>query len=182
MRSIGLIVVAIFLGGCGGLHPTPASKVKIVTVCELFADLPSHQDKIVAVRGIFFFGLRQDGCPERFISGNHQWPTVLDLVHSNYPQEGERTVDFVTDDQTWNHLELLAAAEGKKGRHEEIWATIEGQLQGPQRYLRPGVRGGVGGYGHLGGLAAQLVVKRVDDIEIKQSPTYDYSEMVRPHL
>ncbi len=153
-----------------------------MTVCELFADLPSHQDKMVAVRGIFFFGLRQQNCPERFVSGNHQWPTVLDLVDSNYPNVGERPMNFVTDDPTWNNLQLLAVAEGRKGRHEEIWATIEGQLQGPQRYIRPGIKGGLGGYGHMGGLAAQLVVKRVVDIETKQTPTYDYGEMVGPHL
>jgi hypothetical protein len=83
---------------------------------------------------------------------------------------------------TESNLKLLAVAEGRKGRHEEIWATIEGQLQGPQRYIRPGIKGGVGGYGHLGVLAVQLVVKRVYGIEIKQTPTYDYGEMVGPHL
>jgi hypothetical protein len=154
-----------------------------MTVCELFADLPSHQDKIVAVRGIFFFGLRQQDCPGRFVSENHSWASALDLVDSNFPKlVGEQPVSFVTDDPTWNNLQLLAVSEGRKGRHEEIWATIEGQLQGPQRYIRPGIKGGVGGYGHLGAVAAQLVVKRVYDIEIKQAPTYDYSAILRPRL
>jgi hypothetical protein len=154
-----------------------------MTVCELFADLPSHQDSLVAVRGVYFHGLRQPNCAERFVSGNYRWASVLALVNSNFPKlVGEQPVSFVTDDPTWNNLQLLAVAEGRKGRHEEIWATIEGQLQGPQRYIRPGIKGGVGGYGHLGVLAVQLVVKRVYGIEIKQTPTYDYGEMVGPHL
>jgi hypothetical protein len=149
----------------------------------LFANLPSYQDKIVTVRGIFFFGLRQRDCPHEFAPGNYKWPTALNLVDSSYPADKhESPVGFMTDEASLNGLELLAVSQGRMGRREEIWVTIQGRLRGPQRQIRPGVKGGVGGYGHLGVFAAELVVKRVLDVQIKPQPTYDYSEMLRPHL
>jgi len=117
------------------------------------------------------------------VSNGHTWPTALDWVHSSFPaDEYERPLDFVTDEESFNKLELLAFGEARKKRREEIWVTAEGRLRGPQRYIRPGVKAGVGGYGHLGICAAQFVVKRVVDVEIKPQPTFDYGEMLGPHL
>jgi len=45
-----------------------------------------------------------------------------------------------------------------------------------------GQASGVGGYGHLGSFAAELVVKRVYDVLIRSTPTYNYGQMVGPHL
>jgi hypothetical protein len=152
-------------------------------MCQLFADLPSYQDKMIIVKGIFFYGLRQPNCPKAFVTGGPEWSSAINWVNSNYPADKyERAVEFITDEDSWNKLDLLAISEGRKGRREEIWVTVEGRLRGPQRYLRPRVKGGIGGYGHLGQLPAELVVKRVIKIEIEQTPTYDYRLPLRPHL
>ncbi len=180
-----LCLVSIF-SGCTG-HQIPLQTVdpqtQPLTVCQLFADLTSYQDRMITVRGIFFYGLRQPNCPLVFVTGDHKWPSAINWVDSNYPVDKyERPMGFVTDEDSWNKLELLTISEGQKGRREEIWVTVEGRLRGPRRYLRPGVKGGMGGYGHLGLLPAELVVKRVIKIEIEQTPTYDYSLPLRPHL
>jgi hypothetical protein len=172
-----LCLVSFFFACTGHQNPpkTVDSQTQPLTVCQLFADLPSYQDKVITVKGIFFYGLRQPNCPQAFVTGDHKWPSVINWVNSNYPaDEYERPVEFVTDEDSWNKLELLTLTEGRKGRREEIWVTAEGRLRGPQRYLRPGVKGGMGGYGHLGVLPAELIVKRVIKIEIEPTPTYDY--------
>jgi hypothetical protein len=73
--------------------------------------------------------------------------------------------------------------EGKAGHRGEIWATIIGLVDAQATYVRPD-RAVVLGYGHLGAFPAELTVKRVVDIVVKSTPTYDYGEMRRraPHL
>lgn len=187
MKHTRLIGVVMAFCACGGQHgPSDARVVassKTVTVCQLFANISSYQDRIVSVRGIFYFGLRQNNCPREFVAGNHKWPTALNLVDSRFPRDKyEQPVSFSTDEESWTKLQLLARSEGEKGQREEIWATVEGQLRGPRRKMPPGLAGGIGGYGHLGAFAAELVVRRIDNIEIRQTPTFDYSELLRPSL
>ena len=67
---------------------------------------------------------------------------------------------------------------GKQGLDEEIWVTVVGMLRAPESYVRKDGQV-VGGYGHLGGYPAQLVVKTVVNIAIKERPTYDYRELLR---
>ena len=85
---------------------------------------------------------------------------------------------FKTDHESWDTLDRLVIREGKAGRREEIWATMTGELRAIEIFKDGRV---IGGYGHLGAFAAELVVHRVFDVEIKANPTYDYRTMLRVH-
>jgi hypothetical protein len=158
------------------------SDPKPISICDLFKDIRPYEGKVIAVRGIYYHGLREGNCPHAFEGGDRVWPTVLDLATSNTYEEGEPAVSFDTDDESWDKLNEVAIREGKKGLLGEIWVTMVGQLRGPQRHLRNGHPGGVGCYGHLGAFPAQLVVERVFDIAVKTNGTHDYRKILPPHL
>ncbi len=56
-------------------HTTPRVLPPVIDVCSLFNDIGKYHGKIVAVRGIYWFGLRQN-CARTFTTGTHVWPTV----------------------------------------------------------------------------------------------------------
>lgn len=62
----------------------------------------------------------------------------------------------------------------KENRRVEIWVTVVGQVRAGRRSpsgpCDPVLRGH---YGHLGAFPAQLVVKRMDEIVIKENPGSD---------
>jgi hypothetical protein len=182
MRTPILVALLVACGACSrnrsdrALDATPA----LMTVCQLFSDLPSHQDQIVAVRGVYYFGLVQNGCSDQLLVKDHAWPTAVDIALSDLPSSfGDRPVGFRTDLVEWHAFENFVIQEGLRRRREEVWVTVVGQLRGPVWHLRNGEKG-TGGYGHLGAYAAQLVVKRVENIEVKPNPSYDYFQLV-PH-
>ncbi len=55
----------------------PAPDAPVMSVCELSKDFPAPQGKIVAVRGVYYYGLRQE-CPQKCSSG--PWPSFIDLA------------------------------------------------------------------------------------------------------
>lgn len=152
---------------------------QVISVCELLKNLASYRGKIVAVRGIEYYGLRARSCPEEFVTGNRRWPWAVDLVHSSHPSPGEERVQFATDDSSWDEWGEVLIREAKAGLRGEIWMTVLGKVRARQTYIRED--GAVFlGYGHLGVLPAQLVVKRIFDIEVKRDPpTYDYSIILK---
>ncbi len=84
---------------------------------------------------------------------------------------------MTTDNTTWNHLELFVRGQARSGKREEIWVTVVGMLRAPVAYI--GKDGRIfGGYGHPGGYPAQLVVKTVLGISVKNNPTYNYRELL----
>jgi hypothetical protein len=101
---------------------------------------------------------------------------VIDLVQSDFP--GMPAATFATDDKSWENLELFVRQEARAGKREEIWVTVTGMLRAPASYVRKDGKV-VGGYGHLGGYPAQLVVKNVLDISVRKNRTYDYRELLR---
>lgn len=152
---------------------------QVISVCELLKNLASYRGRIVAVRGIEYYGLRARSCPEEFVTGGRRWPWALDLVHSSDFHAGEEPVDFVTDEVSWAEWGDTLMREAKRGLRGEVWITVLGKVRAPREYVR--ADGKVfGGYGHLGALPAQLVVKRIFDIEVKRDPpTYDYSIILK---
>lgn len=167
--------------GCTSGQRTPPGQekepLKTLTVCELFKDLPAYQNKMVSVRGIYYFGLRQEGCPNQFVSGNRTWPTALAMVGSDVTAPGDRPVAFTTQQESWGELSRLVIRLGEEGRQAEVWVTVVGQLRGPYRTARAG-KVSAGFYGNQGVYPAELVVKRVTDIEVKPTPTYDYRKIL----
>jgi hypothetical protein len=172
----GLLLCLVFLTiGCTRERST-TDMGSIVSVCQVLADPSSYRGKVVQVRGVFTYrGLREDDCPKEFITGGHRWPPILNLASTEYTDAEELPFGFVTDLQSWEHLDEVAIEAGKRGRPVEIWATIIGQIRAQPDYVLPDGRVR-GGYGHLGVLPAEIVVKRVTDVVVKQvaESRYDY--------
>ena len=137
-----------------------------VSVCDLSKDYSAYRNKVVTVRGVSYYGLRQT-CPQK--CADHPWPSFLWL-------RGAEAGVFDALGKIENSVEL----EAKKGKRFEIWVTVTGLLE--TRLLR-GPCDKVGsnyiGYGHLGAWPAQLVVKSISDIEVRENPNseYDYANV-----
>jgi hypothetical protein len=147
-----------------------------VTICELLKNVQAYRGKVVAVRGIYWYGLRQS-CAEPLVTGGHAWPSALNLVDTAAARSEAETPAFKTDRSSWDRLDELVVREAKAGQREEIWATVVGFVRAPVTYIRDGKV--VGGYGHLGAFPAELVVEHISDVSIMPAPTYDYRELLR---
>lgn len=172
------LLLASFCGCSTSLQR--GSSARPITVCELFKNPSAYRGKLVTVVGIYWYGLRET-CPEPFVTGGHVWPSALDMVHSDFPPGLGEAAPFKTDTESWDRLELFVRQEAMNGRREEIWATAVGMIRAPKSYIRTDGQI-VGGYGHLGGYAAQLVVKSVLNFAVKSNATYDYGQLLRPAL
>jgi len=166
-RCVGVILVATIYG-CVLVQARPsqqeANPPRPMTVCEIFKNPSAYRGKVVTVKGIYWYGLRQS-CAEPFVTGKHTWPTVIDMVHSDIRGAAGEEAPFTTDNQSWDRLQLFVRQEARAGRREEIWVTVVGMLRAPESYVK---RDGtvVGGYGRLSLCPAQLVMKTVLGISI----------------
>jgi hypothetical protein len=136
-----------------------------LSVCDLSKDFAAYRDQVIAVRGVYYYGLRQT-CTQKCAEG--PWPSFLDLTGG--------------DGVAWNALakvEHTVELEAKKGKRLEIWVTAVGQLGTGARRSPCDQTWRHEGYGHLSSFPAQLVVKHFLDIEVKVNPEspYDYSHM-----
>jgi hypothetical protein len=89
----------------------------VMSVCDLSRDFMAYRDQIVAVRGVYFYGLRQ-ACPQTCAIG--PWPSLVDLVGSD-----------TAGDAIWAEVqkaERNAEQERKQGRRVEVWVTVKGRL------------------------------------------------------
>ncbi len=167
MDLSGVFVVLTVLIALGG---APARGATVMSVCELSSDYPGFRDKAVTVRGVYYYGLRQD-CTETCKTG--LWPSFIHLEGGS--------------EDTWAGLarvERDVEADAKRsGKRFEIWVTVVGRLQtrAKRSSLGPCDRTSWGliGYGHLGVFPAQINVESFRDIEVRVNPksTYDYANM-----
>ncbi len=152
------------------LDVMPAPDAGVMSVCEISKDFPAFRDKVVTVRGVYFYGLRQE-CTQKCTSS--LWPSFINLQGS--------------DDATWadlNKAEREVETEAKAtGKRFEIWVTVVGRLQ---TIVKPSPLGPCdrkrwerGGYGHLGAFPSQITVEYFRNIEIRLNPhsPYDYAHM-----
>jgi len=162
--------IATFLVILAASITTPAPGGGVMSVCEISKDFSAFRDKVVTVRGVYYYGLRQE-CPQKCAGG--PWPSFIDL------EGGE--------DSAWHALakaESEVEAEAKSaGKRFEIWVTVVGRLatRATRSPRGPCDRKNWGpvGYGHLGAFPAQITVESFRDIEVKvnaKSP-YDYANM-----
>ncbi len=167
MRPVAGLIFFLVILSCG--HPQPIPP--FLSVCDLSKDYGAYRDKLVAVRGIYYYGLRQT-CQQTCASG--PWPSFLNLVSA--------------DNVTWDALakaEQTAELEAKNGKRFEVWVTAAGQLETRARLSPLGPCDKIGsrysGYGHLGVFPAQLVVKFFSDIAVIENPKspYDYRYIYR---
>jgi hypothetical protein len=117
-------------------------------------------------------GVRQ-ACPEPFVIRDRAWPSALNLVGSDLAVKLRQPIPFKTDLQSWDTLNKLVIREAKANHREEIWVTISGKLNAIHIRADGQV---TGGYGHLGIFPAEMVLERIQDMTIKATPTYDYSD------
>lgn len=158
-----------------------------ITVCELLKNLASYRGKMVAVRGIYYYGLREPKCADELTTGGHRWPAAINLIGSPSPAPkpgaldftGEEAVEFATDWTSWEKWGAVLLEQSRAGLRGEIWITVHGKVRARDRYVRPD--GTVSpGYGHLGAFPAEIVVKRILDVQVKTDPpTYDYSVLLK---
>ena len=169
-RSMAALLLVVVATSCGRPRLNPA----VMTVCDLSRDYAAFRDKLVAVRGVYYYGLRQD-CPQKCVTG--PWPSFLDLIPASR-----------TDEASWAALERVqrsVEAAAKQGKRLEIWVTAVGELRTRARHSPLGPCDKIGseyyGYGHLGAAPAQLVVRRFDNVEIRtnQGSPYDYGNIYR---
>jgi len=164
-------ITALLLIGMAGCGQSP-SHLTVMTVCELARDFTRYRNRVVAVRGVYFQGLRQE-CPQTCATG--PWPSFLDLV-------GSDTVAGTI----WDGLaraERIAEQEAKQGRRVEVWVTVIGKLNASERHspIGPCDRVANSGFGHLGVFPAQIVVEAFNDVQVTPQPDspYDYGHIYR---
>ncbi len=178
-----IALLAVALCGCTRGRVTQevrkTSNPEPISVCELLENVTRYRSKMVSIRGVYWYGLRQS-CPEPFVTDGHRWPSAVNLVDSGSPLLEPGVASFATDRQSWDQLDEVVLREARAGHREGIWVTVTGMIQAPASYLREDGQV-VGGYGHLGVFPAELVVERVSDILIKADPSYDYREFLQPH-
>ena len=160
-RVAALVFVA--MASCG----RPPSPTKVMTVCELSKDFTAYRNRVLAVRGVYFHGLRQQ-CPQTCATG--PWPSFVDLVGSD-----------AAGYAIWTELakaERTAEQEARHGRRVEVWVTVSGKLNASDRHSPAGPcdRMVNSGFGHLGIFPAQIVAEAFSDVQLipnADSP-YDY--------
>jgi len=121
VRVVVVLLLALAVAPRCGAQTQP----RVLSVCELSNDFGAHRDKVIAVRGIYYYGLRQT-CSQTCATG--PWPSFLDLVGTG---SREKSPAFVTDDANWAALinvQETVEAEAKKGKRLEIWVTAIGRL------------------------------------------------------
>lgn len=142
-----------------------------ISVCELARDLPAWRNQTVTVKGVNYYGLRQDDCPQKCVAGN--LPSFIEL-------EGGSHEDILTLAAAETATESAAEATGKRF---EIWVTVRGRLltKAKRSPRGPCDRAGWGlpAYGHLGVFPAELIIEKVLKIDVVENPKspYDYAHM-----
>ena len=166
MQNRVAALVLVGLAGCS----QPPPRTAVMTVCDLSRDYAAYRDRVVTVRGVYFYGLRQQ-CPQTCATG--PWPSFMDLVVSGAAGE---TFFAVLD-----KAQRTAAQEAKQGRRVEVWATVTGKLNAGAHRSPAGPCDPVANccFGHLGTFPAQIVVEAFGDIQLVPKPNspYDYSSI-----
>ena len=175
----GGLMLVVALASCGRPRST---QPPLLTLCELSRDLGAYRDKLIAVRGVYYDGLRET-CPAKCATG--PWPSFICLTGTSSASRND-SARFITDTASWDALdsvEQTVKLEATKGNRLEIRVTAVGQLRTMAKPSPLGpcdkISSGYFGYGHLGEWPAELVIKYFSDIEVKANPNspYDYGKM-----
>jgi hypothetical protein len=169
MRGISLVFLVIALFTERTLSPSTAP---VLSVCEVSKNFPKYNDKVITVKGVYYYGLRQE-CPQK--CATDESPSFIALAG----KEGRdpEADAFIKLNQ---HVEDEAKRTGKRF---EIWVTVTGELHthAHRWSFTPCNRTtwGLPGYGHLGAYPAEIVPQGLKDIEVKENPRspYDYANM-----
>lgn len=178
----GLIV--LMLSSC--VQPLPSkldAPGRTLSVCELSRNFGAYVGQTIMVRGIYYTGLQQR-CPQ-VCPGGEPWPSVLDLAESGLSGRYGVKVPFVTNQDSWDLLDIAVQRAARERGKAEVWATVRGHLVarvksslGPCDLVANGMFGGLHARGWHGGL---LIVEHIRDVETRRAVAtgYDYSAFLR---
>lgn len=165
-------------------HVTPSQTTQqpqVLSVCELFSNIQAYRGKMISVRGVYYFGLRDSGCSNHLETQGWVWPTALWVTDSS-DRSGvdEQPVEFSTDSASRRELDETEARLLKeiKAKRKRLVVTITGLLRTREKYVRVDTHyGRIGnGYGHLNAFPAELVIKRVDKIVVEDADSSSKSK------
>jgi TonB family protein len=176
MLRFAAVLLAIIATGCADRQP----KTVVLSVCDLSNDFSAFRGKLVTVRGVYYYGLREK-CQQTCATG--PWPSFVDLIRTGNRLPAEAPSVFTDDNTNWaavDRAELAAEHEAEQGRRVEVWVTVTGRLRARDHRspVDPCDRVVNSGWGHLGIFPAQLVVWRFSDIKLisNANSPYDYSK------
>jgi hypothetical protein len=145
-----------------------------ISVCEIFRSPGSYHGRIIRVRAAYYKGLRDPACPGPYNTADRAWPRAFNVVGTDLLEEGDPPAPFQTDFSNWSRVRNVIREEALKGRRCEVWIDVVGQV----RAFRAG-QSRIGGFGHLGSFPAELIAERIESIEVRDKPTYDYTDALR---
>jgi hypothetical protein len=165
--SLAFLAMALF-----SERPLSPSTAPVLSVCDLSRNLPRYNNQVVTVRGVYYYGLRQE-CPQKCAS--EVWLSFIEL-------SGKESSDPEMDAFIKLHQRVEDEAK-RTGKRFEIWVTATGELHthAHRWSFTPcnRITWGLPGYGHLGAYPAEIVADGLKDIEVKENPRspYDYANM-----
>ena len=117
-------------------------------------DFAKYRNRYVAVRGIYFRGLRQR-CPQTCATG--PWPSFVDVIRN----EAAGDADLARAERTRQQA-------ARRGRLFEVWVTVRGKLNksGHSSPVGPCDQLPNRGYGDLGAFPAQIVADSFSDVRL----------------
>jgi ankyrin repeat protein len=150
--------------------PDPGS-LPVISICDLFQNLPAWREKRIAVRGEFVATMEGvwivGRCKGGFFTEGYRWPVSLTYaIPASYSNETAKL-----HEPKWPSP---SKGEDLQGQFEVIkTATFIGLLRMRSEYTVTCLRNGTylgNGFGHLNGAAAELVVDSVRNVELTPRP------------
>jgi len=159
----------------------PRAELSTIPVCRLFEDLRSYSGRMVQVRGRLItsrrgWALGEDNCPHAFETYGLKWGTAVELQRAGSGLV-KPPVGFSPDIAALDRMEKLLCFLNETTAEElgvQIVGTFVGELRTRDKYgppVTPSGRSAGTGFGDLGALPAQLVLRTVKDLVIRQIGT-----------
>lgn len=144
------------------------------TVCDVLVNLQALRGNEIEVRGVVnltreTFTVGGADFDFKLTTNGITWPRALHLVNGG--GAGEETSGIQTDQTS---MQILLD-QLKKSAPGQVWATIVGRLVARERYTPTNKRadGSLRGNGYRAGarFAAQIVVRTIRNIEVRETPS-----------
>ncbi len=142
-----------------------AADVENTTLCAVYKDPQKYVGRLVKLQARFYGGLHgraliDETCPLQ-TSGGRAVAPGFDVITPKEEQRGERPVDFVLDDKSWD---AFSSFFRKNNRDQGVSITLIGLVRVRKNFrLQEFGNGPAGnGYGDRGIYRLQLVVRNVE--------------------
>jgi hypothetical protein len=142
-----------------------------VDACALLSAPIRWNGRLVRARGIIEFQggeegwpwLVSDQCPPIVQVGKGRFSNAIVMQHPENKRLLVHRVDYATDEDAYERLAKLFA---KKARTARVAATVVGVFEVRTPTGNSKGEPAIGGFGHLGGVAAQIIVKTITDMQV----------------